>query len=227
MSVSPIFGVWPNQAVRRSLDQQAGCPCPSNGKLPMTVAAADLPPYLTRIFMDFQGEPDDQKRAASEAAKISQDDRLLLKTALEDYGHKVHPLSRLARLIRAGRTALEREGQWERRRTNQRSRPERPDRKGPERERPAAGEEAEDRASQVGRRGVELPRSAGGGPATRTSRRAAIGTRRAGPGTTRPAQSPHASRLRHPGIRQASDRVQQAAGRQTGPNGTRPGGGPH
>ncbi len=68
----------------------------------MTVAAADLPAYLTRIFMDFQGEPDDQKRAASEAAKISQDDRLLLKKALEDYGHKVHPLSRLARLIRAG-----------------------------------------------------------------------------------------------------------------------------
>jgi GGDEF domain-containing protein len=68
----------------------------------MTLAAADLPPYLTRIFMDFQGEPDDQKRAAAEAAKISQDDRLLLKKALEDYGHKVHPLSRLARLIRAG-----------------------------------------------------------------------------------------------------------------------------
>jgi hypothetical protein len=68
----------------------------------MTVAAADLPPYLTRIFMDFQGEPDDQKRAAAEAAKISQDDRLLLKTVLEGYGHKVHPLSRLARLIRAG-----------------------------------------------------------------------------------------------------------------------------
>ena len=68
----------------------------------MTVAASDLPPYLTRIFMDFQGEPDDQKRAAAEAAKISQDDRLLLKKALEDYGHKVHPLSRLARLIRAG-----------------------------------------------------------------------------------------------------------------------------
>lgn len=68
----------------------------------MTVAATELPPYLTRIFMDFQGEPDDQKRAASEAANISQDDRLLLKTALEDYGHKVHPLSRLARLIRAG-----------------------------------------------------------------------------------------------------------------------------
>ena len=52
--------------------------------------------------MDFQGEPDDQKRAGAEAAKISQDDRLLLKKALEDYGHKVHPLSRLARLIRAG-----------------------------------------------------------------------------------------------------------------------------
>ena len=52
--------------------------------------------------MDFQGEPDDQKRAAAEAANISQDDRLLLKKALEDYGHKVHPLSRLARLIRAG-----------------------------------------------------------------------------------------------------------------------------
>ncbi len=68
----------------------------------MTVAASDLPPYLTRIFMDFQGEPDDQKRAAAEAANISQDDRLLLKKALEDYGHKVHPLSRLARLIRAG-----------------------------------------------------------------------------------------------------------------------------
>ena len=68
----------------------------------MTVAASDLPPYLTRIFMDFQGEPDDQKRAGAEAAKISQDDRLLLKKALEDYGHKVHPLSRLARLIRAG-----------------------------------------------------------------------------------------------------------------------------
>jgi hypothetical protein len=68
----------------------------------MTVAAADLPAYLTRIFMDFQGEPDDQKRAAAEAANISQDDRLLLKKALEDYGHKVHPLSRLARLIRAG-----------------------------------------------------------------------------------------------------------------------------
>ena len=68
----------------------------------MTVAASDLPPYLTRIFMDFQGEPDDQKRAGAEAAKISQDDRILLKTALEDYGHKVHPLSRLARLIRAG-----------------------------------------------------------------------------------------------------------------------------
>ncbi len=68
----------------------------------MTVAASDLPAYLTRIFMDFQGEPDDQKRAASEAVNISQDDRLLLKKALEDYGHKVHPLSRLARLIRAG-----------------------------------------------------------------------------------------------------------------------------
>ena len=68
----------------------------------MTLAATDLPPYLTRIFMDFQGEPEDQKRAAAEAAKISQDDRLLLKTALEGYGHKVHPLSRLARLIRAG-----------------------------------------------------------------------------------------------------------------------------
>ena len=68
----------------------------------MTVAASDLPAYLTRIFMDFQGEPDDQKRAAAEAAKISQDDRILLKKALEDYGHKVHPLSRLARLIRAG-----------------------------------------------------------------------------------------------------------------------------
>ncbi len=67
----------------------------------MTVAASDLPPYLTRIFMDFQGEPDDQKRAGAEAAKISQDDRILLKKALEDYGHKVHPLSRLARLIRA------------------------------------------------------------------------------------------------------------------------------
>ena len=68
----------------------------------MTLAASELPAYLTRIFMDFQGEPDDQKRAAAEAAKISQDDRLLLKKALEDYGHKVHPLSRLARLIRAG-----------------------------------------------------------------------------------------------------------------------------
>src|SRR5271169_863700 len=68
----------------------------------MTAAAADLPPYLTRIFMDFQGEPDDHKRAAAEAANISQDDRILLKKALEDYGHKVHPLSRLARLIRAG-----------------------------------------------------------------------------------------------------------------------------
>ena len=68
----------------------------------MTVAAGELPPYLTRIFMDFQGEPEDQKRAASEAATISQDDRILLKKALEDYGHKVHPLSRLARLIRAG-----------------------------------------------------------------------------------------------------------------------------
>jgi GGDEF domain-containing protein len=68
----------------------------------MTVAAADLPPYLTRIFMDFQGEPEDQKRAALEAAKISQDDRIVLKQALEDYGHKVHHQSRLARLIRAG-----------------------------------------------------------------------------------------------------------------------------
>ena len=68
----------------------------------MTVAASELPAYLTRIFMAFQGEPDDQKRAAAEAAEISQDDRLLLKKALEDYGHKVHPLSRLARLIRAG-----------------------------------------------------------------------------------------------------------------------------
>ena len=84
----------------------------------------------------------------------------------------------------------EREGQRERRGANQRSRPERPDRKGPERERPAAGEEAEDRAGQMGRCGVELPRSAGGGPATRTSRGAAIGTRQAGPGTPRPAQSP-------------------------------------
>ena len=71
---------------------------------PMTAAASELPPYLTRIFMDFQGEPDDQKRAAAEAAKISQDDRILLKAALEGYGHKVHPLSRLARLIRAGDT---------------------------------------------------------------------------------------------------------------------------
>jgi len=68
----------------------------------MTVAASNLPAYLTRIFMDFQGEPDDQKRAAAEAAKIGQDDRLLLKKALEDYGHKVHPRSRLGRLIRAG-----------------------------------------------------------------------------------------------------------------------------
>ena len=68
----------------------------------MTAAASDLPPYLTRIFMDFQGQPDDQKRAAAEAAKISQDDRILLKTALEGYGHKVHARSRLARLIRAG-----------------------------------------------------------------------------------------------------------------------------
>jgi hypothetical protein len=68
----------------------------------MTVAAADLPPYLTRIFMDFQGEVDDQKRAAAEAASISQDDRILLKKALEDYGHKVHHQSRLARLIREG-----------------------------------------------------------------------------------------------------------------------------
>ena len=68
----------------------------------MTVVVSDLPAYLTRIFMDFQGEPDDEKRAASEAANISQDDRLLLKKALEDYGHKVHPLSRLARLIRTG-----------------------------------------------------------------------------------------------------------------------------
>ncbi len=68
----------------------------------MTVAASNLPAYLSRIFMDFQGEPDDQKRAAFEAASISQDDRVLLKQALEGYGHKVHPLSRLARLIRAG-----------------------------------------------------------------------------------------------------------------------------
>jgi GGDEF domain-containing protein len=68
----------------------------------MTVAESNLPAYLARIFMDFQGEPDDQKRAAAEAANISQDDRILLKKALEDYGYKVHPLSRLARLIRAG-----------------------------------------------------------------------------------------------------------------------------
>src|SRR5208283_4635017 len=68
----------------------------------MATVAADLPPYLTRIFIDFQGEPEDQKRAASEAEIISQDDRILLKQALEDYGHKVHHLSRLARLIRAG-----------------------------------------------------------------------------------------------------------------------------
>ena len=32
--MSQTFGVWLNQAVRRSLDQQAGCP--SNGNLPMT-----------------------------------------------------------------------------------------------------------------------------------------------------------------------------------------------
>ena len=106
----------------------------------MTVAESNLPAYLTRIFMDFQGEPDDQKRAAAEAAKISQDDRILLKKALEDYGHKVHPLSRLARLIRAGMNGeREPEGQWERRGADERSGPERPDRKGPERDRPAEG----------------------------------------------------------------------------------------
>jgi hypothetical protein len=68
----------------------------------MSVAASELPPYLTRIFMDFQGEADDQKRAAAAAAEISQDDRLLLVKALEDYGHKVHQRSRLGRLVREG-----------------------------------------------------------------------------------------------------------------------------
>ena len=153
----------------------------------MTVAASDLPPYLTRIFMDFQGEPDDQKRAAAEAAKISQDDRLLLKKALEDYGHKVHPLSRLARLIRAG-TSGDGNGKANGNGEGPTSDPALNDliQRVQKAERPAADEEAEDRAGQVGRCGVELPRSAGGGPATGTSRRAAIGTRQSRPRNASP-----------------------------------------
>ncbi len=200
--------------------------CPSNGEPTMTVAASDLPPYLTRIFMDFQGEPDDQKRAAAEAANISQDDRLLLKKALEDYGHKVHPLSRLARLIRAGGSDGgngKANGHGE----------------GPTSD-PALNDLIErvqkDSAPQRTRRRRTVQAKWGdaewdfliaarSGPATRTSRGASISTRRAGTGAPRSAQPPQASHLRQPGNRQASDRIQQAADRQAGPTGVGTGGG--
>ena len=52
--------------------------------------------------MDFQGEPDDQNGRVRRPRKSVRTTASCCKKALEDYGHKVHPLSWLARPIRAG-----------------------------------------------------------------------------------------------------------------------------